>query len=117
MTKAAIWQDGAEELARRNGEKLQWWRSGGADDLVDIIKAMVRGDIPARFEADMGEVWDIEEILRNHEDDWPFSVRRIFAFRNFEEPDGGWEAARAGYFEEIDWVDRMEGWDLMVAES
>jgi len=100
MIKAAIWHEGSKELARRKGQE---WKDTYplSEDFVDLMKAMVRGDIPARFEADMGEVWDIEEILRNHEGDWPEDARPFFALRRFEEPDGGWEAARAGYFEEV----------------
>ncbi|KAF7450867.1 hypothetical protein PtrSN002B_010000 [Pyrenophora tritici-repentis] len=117
MIRVAIWHDGAEELARREGEELQCWRDGIAEDFVDLMKSMIRGDVPARFGADMGEVWNIEEILRDHQGEWPASVSQVFALSNFEEPDGGWEAARAGYFEEVEWLDRMEGWNLMVAEN
>ena len=113
MIKAAIWQEGVEELARRDGKEFRPWWDAIAEDFVDLTKAMIRGDIPARFEADMGEVWDIEEVLRN----WSDRERNIFALKNFEEPDGGWEAARAGYFEQVGWVERMDGWDLLVAEN
>ncbi|CAE7033034.1 hypothetical protein PTTW11_05125 [Pyrenophora teres f. teres] len=104
MIKAAIWHEGAQEVARRTGSKWEDYY-GIAEDFFDVIKAMVRGDIPARFEADMGEVWDIEEILRDSEGDEPASAREVFALENFEEPVGGWEAARAKYMEQTDWVD------------
>jgi hypothetical protein len=112
MIRAAIWRDGAEQRYRQRGENFG---SRIALDLVDIMKAMIRGDIPARFEADMGAIWDIDKILREHEGDWPFHVKRVFSLKDFEEPEEGWEAARARYMEEFMWTDRMDGWDLMVA--
>jgi hypothetical protein len=83
-----------------------------------VIKEMVRGNIPARFDADMGEVWDIEKVLREDKGDWhwPASVSRAFGLDDFDEPDGGWEAACAEYIEEVEWADRMDGWSAMVGE-
>jgi hypothetical protein len=112
MIRAAIWRDGAEQRYRQRGDVFG---SRIALDLVDIMKAMIRGDIPARFEADMGDIWDIDKILREHEGKWPFHVGIVFALKDFEEPEEGWEAARAKYMEEFLWTDRMDGWDLMVA--
>jgi hypothetical protein len=89
VIRAAIWHDGAEELARREGSEFSYLRYGVAEDFVDVIKDMLRGNIPARFDADMGEVWDIEKILREHEGDWPTSINEVFRLADFDEPDGG----------------------------
>jgi hypothetical protein len=88
-----------------------------AEDFVEGIKEMLRGDIPARFDADMGEVWDMEEALHKHGGDWPDSIIDVFRPSDFDEPDGGWEAARARYVEEVDWADRTDGWMRMVEEQ
>ncbi|KAH6883205.1 hypothetical protein BKA58DRAFT_374692 [Alternaria rosae] len=114
MIGAALWQEGAEELTRRRGEQ---WGVSVVDDFVDVIKAVVRGDVPVRFEADMGELWDIDKILREHSGQWPRTVGGRVAFFHFEMLDGGWEADRAEYMEEVERTDGMDGWDLMVAED
>ena len=57
VLQAAMWQDGAKELTRRGNMQGM---TPIADDFVDVIKAVVRGDVPVRFEADVPELWDIE---------------------------------------------------------
>ena len=95
------------ELCRRRGERFSFWMDGVAEDFGDTIKAMVRGEILARFEADMGEVWDMDQLLRKHEGDWPDHISRVFNLHNFEVPNGGWDATRAEYYiETIQVVER-----------
>ena len=65
MRQAAMWQDGAKELTRRG---TMQGMTPIADDFVDVIKAVVRGDVPVRFEADMPKLWDRDKILREQSD-------------------------------------------------
>ncbi|KAI4940027.1 uncharacterized protein J4E92_001315 [Alternaria infectoria] len=98
VVRAAIWLEGTVEIARR--EQRRFLPSEGiTEDFVDVIKEMIRGEIPARFDAEMGEVWDIEKILSEHVGDWPSKVSDVFRLQDFDEPDGGWHAAREAYKE------------------
>ena len=106
MIRAAIWQDDAEKLKLR--------MTSIVDDFVDVIKAVVRDDVPVRFEADMHGLWDIDKILREHPGEWPYAVERRMSFLHFDMPYGGWDAVPSEYVEEFVWTDRMDGWDLMV---
>ena len=116
VIRAAIWQDGAMEIARR--EQRQFDDDDGvAEDFVDVIKEMLRGEISARFDADMGELWDIEKLLRENDGDWPTDVRDVFRLQDFDEPDGGWEAAREVYKENVAWIDRVNGWRRLAEEE
>ncbi|KAI4672807.1 uncharacterized protein J4E78_001310 [Alternaria triticimaculans] len=116
LYQKAIWQDGAMEIARR--EQRQFDDDDGvAEDFVDVIKDMLRGEIPARFDADMGELWDIEKLLRENDGDWPTDVRDVFRLQDFDEPDGGWEAAREVYTEDVAWMDRVNGWRRLAGEE
>ncbi|KAG9194136.1 hypothetical protein G6011_04171 [Alternaria panax] len=89
VLRAAIWHEGAVEVARREGRNFLYYREGIAEDFVDVIKEMLRREIPVRFEAEMDEVWDIEKILREHIGDWPREVGEVFRLEDFDEPDGG----------------------------
>jgi hypothetical protein len=97
VVRAAIWHEGALEIARREQRTLWAYDGGLANDFVDVIKKMLRGEIPARFDAELGEVWDIQKILREHIGEWPVKVSNVLRLQDFEEPDGGWEAARELY--------------------
>ncbi|KAI4627013.1 uncharacterized protein J4E87_004355 [Alternaria ethzedia] len=98
ITRAAIWLEGTVELARREQRQFHPFQ-GITEDFVDVIKEMLRGEIPARFDAEMDEVWDIEKILSEHAGDWPSKVSDVFRLQDFEEPEGGWHAAREAYKE------------------
>ncbi|KAI4665200.1 uncharacterized protein J4E88_010525 [Alternaria novae-zelandiae] len=98
ITRAAIWLEGTVELARREQRQFHPFQ-GITEDFVDVIKEMLRGEIPARFDAEMDEVWDIEKILSEHVGDWPSKVSDVFHLQDFEEPEGGWHAAREAYKE------------------
>lgn len=85
---------------------------------MDVVKEMMRREIPARFDgAEMGEVWDIEKILREYIGDWPHDISDVFRLQDFDEPDGGWEAARELYKENVSWMDRIEGWRRLAREK
>ena len=75
------------------------------------------GKLPARVDGDMGEVWDLEKILQERKDPWPGHWDEVFILDDFEEPVEGWEAARNQYVEHMDWIDRMDGWDLLTATA
>jgi hypothetical protein len=77
---------------------------------VDVVKEMMRGEIAARFDGAAGEVWDIEKILREHIGEWPHDISNYFRLQDFGGPDGGWEAAREVYEENVSWMDTIEGW-------
>ena len=98
ITRAAIWLEGTVELARREQRRFYPFQ-GITEDFADVIKEMLRGEIPARFDAEMDEVWDIEKILSEHVGEWPSKVSDVFRIRDFEEPEGGWHAAREAYKE------------------
>ncbi|KAI4934556.1 hypothetical protein J4E85_002414 [Alternaria conjuncta] len=119
VVRAAIWQDGAFEIARREQRLYDWQNDDGiAEDFVDLIKEMLRGEISARFDgADMGEIWDIEKTLREHDGDWPRHVGCVVRLQDFDEPDGGWEAAREVYEENVEWMDRINGWRQLAREA
>jgi hypothetical protein len=117
VMRAAIWQDGAAEIARREERRFTYNQHGIANDFVDVIKEMLRDEIPARFDAEPGELWDIDQVLREHYGDWPDEVREVFRLSDFEGPAGGWEAARKARFERVDWVQRMDGWTVLTGEQ
>ncbi|KAI4704302.1 hypothetical protein J4E81_001368 [Alternaria sp. BMP 2799] len=107
MRQAAMWQDGAEELTHRGNMQGM---TPIADDFVDVVKAVVRGDVPVRFEAGVPELWDIDEILREQSDQWPYAVDRLRCVTVFHfgvPPDGGWDSVRSEQMEEIEWTDGM----------
>jgi hypothetical protein len=115
--RAAVWHEGAVEIARRGQRDFRYYKHGVAEDFVKVIKEMLRAEIPARFDAKMGKVWDIEKGLKEHEGEWPESANEVFGLRYFDEPDGGWEAARERSSGEVDWADRMEGWELLTGNQ
>ncbi|KAF1849327.1 uncharacterized protein K460DRAFT_89135 [Cucurbitaria berberidis CBS 394.84] len=115
MIQAAIWHDGAVEIARREKEEFLYYQDGVAEDFVEVIRGMLKGDIPARFDAVMGDLWGLEEVLRDHEGNWPVEIRSAFDLMSLEEPAGGWEAARNECLDEIDWLERMDGWDVLIS--
>ncbi|KAF1945908.1 hypothetical protein EJ02DRAFT_431141 [Clathrospora elynae] len=89
LVLAAIWHESVKEFARRQQFEFLQYRHDAVDDFIDVIKQMLRGEIPARFDADMGELWDIEKVLREHEGDWPRSIGHVVELGDFDEPDGG----------------------------
>jgi hypothetical protein len=101
VVRAAIWQEGAAKIVRREQRRFHGYHGALAVDFVDVIKEMLRGEISARFDADMEEVWDIQKILREHVGDWPSKFSDFFRLQDFEEPDGGWEVARQLYQESL----------------
>ena len=102
MVKAAIWEEGSVALSRRTDTKFLYWRDGIAEDFVDVIKEMLRGEIPVRFDVDMEDVWDIDEILSRKGEEWPQKLEELFVLRDFEPPSGGWDAMKREYVEEDD---------------
>ncbi|KAI4665201.1 uncharacterized protein J4E88_010526 [Alternaria novae-zelandiae] len=106
MRQAAMWQDGAEELTRRGTMQRM---TPISDDFVDVIKAVVRGDVPVRFEAGVPELWDTDKILREQSDQWPYAVDRLRCVTvfHFGMHDGGWDSVRSEQMEEIEWTDGM----------
>ena len=96
ITRAAIWLEGTVELARREQRRFYPFQ-GITEDFADVIKEMLRGEIPARFDAEMNEVWDIEKIISEYVGDWPSKVSDVFRLQDFEEPEEGWHAACEAY--------------------
>jgi hypothetical protein len=117
VVRAAVWHEGAAELARRGQRRFSYCEHGMVDDFSDVVREMLASEIPARFDAEPGELWDIDQILKEHYEDWPDKVNEIFRLSDFEEPEGGWDAARQARFESVDWVQRMDGWTLLTGEQ
>jgi hypothetical protein len=48
---------------------------------VDLGKKMVAREIPVKIHADLGEPWDIEQILADHVDFWPEYSEELYSMR------------------------------------
>ncbi|KAI4615132.1 hypothetical protein J4E83_006856 [Alternaria metachromatica] len=91
------------------------------EGFADAIKGVIEGNIPARFDADMGKIWDIDQLLRDQDGDWPEDLDDVFELRNLEEPPEGWCAAheeRFGVWKHrdsvrLDWTEYMEGVEML----
>jgi hypothetical protein len=70
--------------------------------------------MPVRFEAEIGNVWDLEDVLREHEGEWPLDLDAVFKMTDLEAPSEGWEAACSSYVEQVDWAERMDGWQMLL---
>lgn len=68
VIRATIWHERAEMIAKRTGADFFFFRHGVAVNFVEIMRGMTKGEIAARFDAEMGEVWNIEQVLKKHED-------------------------------------------------
>jgi hypothetical protein len=127
IIRAAIWDEGCTinsqmpEYYYANKYFKHWLGEG----LVDLVKDVIRGDIPARFEADMEEFWDVKQLMAEQEGDWPDFFEEVFRIRDFDPPEGGWKAAREARFgkrlprqtpDPVDWIERMDEWDMLTGE-
>jgi len=117
IVNAAILQEAARETARRINKRHAFTYHPVSDDFPQVVKEILRGEIPVRFEAEMAEVWDLEEILRTHQGEWPSEFEDVFPMEDLEEPFEGWDAARNSYVEMVDWTERMDGWDMLMATA
>ncbi|KAF2822273.1 hypothetical protein CC86DRAFT_410645 [Ophiobolus disseminans] len=114
VVNAAILQEAAREIGRQNNMENAFTCHPVSVDFPDVIKQILRGEIPVRFEAEMGQPWDLEVILREHRGEWADDFKQGFAIEDLEEPPEGWDAARRAYIEFVDWTERMDGFDLLV---
>ncbi|KAI4962300.1 hypothetical protein J4E86_001332 [Alternaria arbusti] len=123
VVKVATWDEGSTILAATTFPDYFPDNVGGG--FVEIIKAMIRGEIPVTFEADMGEVWDIQELLAQDTADWPVWFEAVLRIRDLEEPQEGWTLAREERFGvwkdrsevEFNRMDQLEGFELLVLQD
>lgn len=95
----AKWQIGNIEYLKRTGEAFDERNRCVTVDFAEIIKEIVEGDSPARFDADcLVESWDPATILREHQGNWDVLYAADISEDTFEEPDEGWKAARRDYW-------------------
>jgi hypothetical protein len=114
VVNAAILQEAALEAGRRVNIPHLYSKLPVSPDFREVVKEVLRGDVPVRFDAEMSAVWDLEKVLREHQGEWPNDFDGVFPVRDVEEPVGGWEAAREAYIEWIDPIDRMDGWQMLL---
>ena len=123
VVKIATWDEGSTILAATTFN--QYFPDNVGGGFVEIIKSMIRGEIPVTFEANMGEVWNIQELLARHSAVWPLWFGDVLRIRDLEEPQGGWTLAREERFGvwkdrsevNFDWMDQMEGFELLVLQE
>jgi hypothetical protein len=114
---AARWQDANVDFFQETGEEFEDYKQTIMEGFPELIKEMIQGHIPARFDADYErEPWDPAAVLRQYQGDWPRERKDAIADNAFVEPDGGWEAARREYWIDLDVYDRLAWWNQLVED-
>jgi hypothetical protein len=76
----------------------------------------LQGTTPICLESEISnETWDTATILNEHEGPWPTTFAQEVLEHPIIEPAEGWEAARNENRIEVDSLDRLEGWDRLLA--
>jgi hypothetical protein len=115
VIQAAKWQDANAEFFKQTGEALIEHQQLFMEGFSEMIKEMIQGHIPARFESQYDtELWDPATILRQHEGEWPRDKDDAIAGDAFKKPDGGWVAARREYWLDLDPFGRLAWWNELV---
>jgi hypothetical protein len=117
IVRAAIHQEAAIEAGRGNGEEHLFLSYDVSVDFPAVVKQVLRGDISVRFDAEMQQAWDLEEVLREHEGEWLNEFEHVFTMGDVDEPPEGWSAARRSYTEIVDWTERMDRFDMLMATA
>jgi len=88
------------------------------DDFPQVVRDIFQGITPIRFDANMGEPWDLQEVMSEHECPWLYSIHweDILDMNKLEEPAQGWDGMAAEYVIKVDWIDRMNGWDALLRQ-
>ena len=123
--RVAIWEEGCTSIAKADTFQGHYFVQFLGEGFVEAIKGVVEGSIPARFDADMGKIWDIDQLMKEKDGDWPSDLEDVFEIRNLEQPPEGWCAAheeRFGVWEhrdyiEVDWTEYMEGVDMLFKQN
>ena len=123
--RVAIWDEGCTAIAKADPLQAHYFDHMLGEGFVEAIKGVIDGDIPARFDADMGKIWDIDQLLEDKDGDWPSAMDDVFAIRNLEQPPEGWYAAheeRFGVWEhrdyiQVDWTEYMEGVEMLLKQN
>lgn len=89
VVQSAMLQQAALEDARRQDKNHPFQWQNPAHDFPEVIKEILHGDIPVRFDAKMIEDWDLEEMLWKRDGDWPKTFNDVFTIRDLEEPSEG----------------------------
>jgi hypothetical protein len=89
------------QISNTAGSSTRSRKSRGRNTLV-VIKEVLNGAVHVRFEAQMAEPWDLEEVLRNHESLWEKDSKKAFSHEDLEVPNGEREAAQDAYLERVD---------------
>jgi len=117
MVRLAKWQIGNAEFLDRAGQEFDKWDHCVSEYYPNYVRDIVESGIPVRFEAEyVPEPWDPATILREHFGDWPLDHREATERYAFEEPEGGWKAARDGCWIEFDSYDNLEWWNALVVQ-
>ncbi|KAI4688133.1 uncharacterized protein J4E84_005061 [Alternaria hordeiaustralica] len=119
--RVAIWDEGCRLITKADPIHGPYFDHMLGEGFADAIKGVIEGNIPARFDADMGKIWDIDQLLRDQDGDWPEDLDDVFELRNLEEPPEGWCAAheeRFGVWKHrdsvrLDWTEYMEGVEML----
>ncbi|KAH3951723.1 hypothetical protein HBI25_093210 [Parastagonospora nodorum] len=115
IIKVAAWQDANAEYFRRHQAEFHPYRNGVISGFPEIVKEVLQGTIPVSLESEIShEIWDTAKILREHEGPWPTDFAEAVPEHPFNEPAGGWEAARNEHRIEVDYLERFEGWDRLL---
>ncbi|KAH5965894.1 hypothetical protein HBI85_109040 [Parastagonospora nodorum] len=115
IIKVAAWQDANAEYFRRRQAEFHPYRNGVISGFPEIVKEVLQGTIPVSLESEIShEIWDTAKILREHEGPWPTDFAEAVPEHPFNEPAGGWEAARNEHRIEVDYLERFEGWDRLL---
>jgi hypothetical protein len=117
VVRSAIQQEAAPEVVRCEGVQHVFYWNKVTEDFPQAIKEVLNEHDHVGFEAQMAEPWDLEEVWRNHEGPWRGDFETTFSFEDIEVPDGGWRAAQDAYVEWVDWADRIDEWDLLMATA
>ncbi|KAI4672806.1 uncharacterized protein J4E78_001309 [Alternaria triticimaculans] len=119
--RVAIWEEGCATIAKADPSHGYYSLHVLGEGFADAIKGVIEGNISARFDADIGKIWDIDQLLRDQDGDWPEDLDDVFEIRNLEEPAEGWRAAyeeRFGVWKHrdsvrLDWTEYMEGVEML----
>lgn len=86
LRTAAMLYDVSATDGRREGDRGRFTSYVTHEDFVPLIKELMNGELPAQVDGEMGEIWDVEEMLDEQQDGWPRYWHEILPNLDFEEP-------------------------------
>lgn len=92
LIKAARSQDAVAELRQRTGASFDLGQYGLVQDSPQILKDIIRGQLPVHFDTAQGKVWDVEQVIQENQGEWEDQFEdKIFSVRDMDVPAGGWD--------------------------